>query len=248
MVDFINEVEEELRKDEYNRLLKKFGPLLVGVVALIIGGTAYLEWNKAADDKAARATSYAYVQASKLSSDGNNAQAIKDFVAISEKAPSGYAGLSLMRAAAISMRDGDRAQAVNFFDRAAQVFEKPRHKQLAQIKAAYILAGEGRYDDVRSRLGTLAQADQPYEYLARELLGFAAMQSGDMSGAREQFSYLSTIPGVTETIATRASQYLSLMAVDDAANAPVPTDTTETVPAEEDTAPNASAEDTPNDE
>lgn len=243
MVDFINEVEEELRKDEYNRLLKKFGPLLIGIVAVIIGGTAYLEWTKSNDDKAARATSYAYVQAGKLASDGNNAQAIKDFVAISEKAPSGYAGLSLMRAAAISLREGERAQAVSFFDRAAQTFEKTRHKQLAQIKATYILAGDGRYDDVSSRLGTLAQSDQPYEYLARELLGFAAMQSGDMSGAREQFSYLSTIPGVTDTIASRAEQYLSLMAVDAAANAPAPTDITEVEPADA-----VSTKDLPDDE
>ncbi len=229
MVDFINEVEEELRKDEYNRLLKKFGPLLIGIVALIIGGTAFMEWQKSSEDKAARATSYAYVQAGKLASDGKNDEAIRDFLAISEKAPSGYAGLSLMRAAAISLREGERAQAVSFFDRAAQTFELPRHKQLAQIKAAYILAGDGRYDDVRSRLGTLAQPDQPYEYLARELLGFAAMQTGDMSAAREQFSYLSTIPGVTETIAARAAQYLSLMAVDaqDAALAIAPTDETD---------------------
>jgi len=61
VVDFINEVEEELRKDEYNRLLKKFGPLLIAIIALIIGGTAYMEWQKSSDDKAARATSYAYV-------------------------------------------------------------------------------------------------------------------------------------------------------------------------------------------
>ena len=229
MVDFINEVEEELRKDEYNRLLKKFGPLLIAIVALIIGGTAYMEWQKSSDDKAARATSYAYVAAGKVASDGNNQQAIKEFLAISEQAPAGYAGLSLMRAAAISLRENERAQAVSFFDRAALTFEKPRHKQLAQIKAAYILAGDGRYDDVRSRVGALAQPDQPYEYLARELLGFAAMQSGDMTTARKEFSYLDTIPGVTETIAARASQYLSLMAVDAAANAPVPSDETETV-------------------
>ncbi len=220
MVDFINEVEEELRKDEYNRLLKKFGPLLVGIVISIVAATAYFEWRKVTQDKAARATSYAYVEAGRLASDGESDEAVRRFLAISQKAPSGYAGLSLMRAAAIELKAGKRAEAVSLFDRAAQRFEKPRHIQLAQIKAAYILTSDGRYDDVRSRLGSLAQADQPYEYLARELLGFAAMQSGDTSAAREQFSYLDTIPGVTETIAARASQYLSLMAVDDAGRAP----------------------------
>ena len=39
MVDFINEVEEELRKDDYNRLLKKYGPLIGAVLSLIVAGT-----------------------------------------------------------------------------------------------------------------------------------------------------------------------------------------------------------------
>lgn len=241
MVDFINEVEEELRKDEYNRLLKKFGPLLIAIVIAIIGGTAFLEWRKASDDKAARATSYSYVQASKMASDGKTQEAIANFLALSETAPNGYAGLSLMRAAALNLRENERAEAVSLFDRAAQKFEKPRHIQLAQIKAAYILTADGNYDDVRSRLSSLAQPDQPYEYLARELLGFAAMQSGDMPAAREQFGYLDTIPGVTETIASRAKQYLSLMSVDAASTAPVPQDGQDTPALEAVSAPEVGA-------
>jgi len=73
------------------------------------------------------------------------------------------------------------------------------------------------------------------------------MQSGDMSAAREQFSYLNTIPGVTETIAARAGQYLSLMAVDAAASAPVPSDDTDTM-AEGEAAISPPKEETPNDE
>jgi len=32
VVDFINEVEEELRKDEYNRLLRRYGPYILAVI------------------------------------------------------------------------------------------------------------------------------------------------------------------------------------------------------------------------
>ncbi|WP_371397086.1 tetratricopeptide repeat protein [Fretibacter rubidus] len=233
MVDFINEVEEELRKDEYNRLLKKFGPLIVAVIVAIIAATGYMEWQKSSADRMARAVSVAYVQAGEKANAGNTQGAIVDFIAISEKSPAGYAGLSLMRAAALELEAGNRDRAVSLFDQAASVFEKPRHKQLAQLKAGYILAGDGRYDDVRSRMAPLAAQDQPYEDLARELLGFAAMRSGDMGAAREQFSYLDSIPGVLDTVQARASQYLSLMKTDDAAKAPAPTDTTVTPPTEE---------------
>ena len=222
MVDFINEVEEELRKDDYNALLKKYGPLIAGVIVLIIAGTGFLEWRKSADDRAARATSASFVRAMETASKGDNEAAVSQLLELSEVAPEGYAGLSLMQAAAIKLEQGQRAEAVRLFDEAAQVFSRPRHAQLAQLKAAYILAGNGAYDDVQSRLGPLIAKDAPYEFLARELLGFAAQQSGDEAGAREQFAYLDTIPGVPATIKERASQSLSLMRAAAALKAPKP--------------------------
>jgi len=216
VADFINEVEEELRKDEYNKLLKKWGPFLLGIIAAIIAVAGYFEWQKSTADKAARATSAAYVEANNFASEGEVDKAYGQFLEVADKAPGGYAGLSLVRAASLKLEEGDRAEAVRLFDQAAQKFETVRHVQLAQLKAAYVLASEGRYDDVSARLGPLAEKDQPYEYLARELLGFTAMQNGDEPGARQQFSYLATIPGVPPTIQERAEEIMSLIKVDSA--------------------------------
>jgi len=214
VVDFINEVEEELRKDEYNVLLRRYGPYLLGVIIAIIMATGFVEWRKSADDKAARSTSAAFVEATNLAAEGNIEGATRQFLAIAEKAPEGYAGLSILRAAGLELEAGNSSKAVKLFDRAAGIFTTPRHKQLAQIKAAFILANERQFDDVRSRVELLAQKDQPYEFLARELLGFAAMQSGDLGAARQEFSYLSSVPGVPESIQQRAEQSLSLMQVE----------------------------------
>ena len=211
MVDFINEVEEELRKDEYNRLLKRYGPLLIALIVAIVAGTGFLEYRKYAKDKAARATSASYVAASNKAIEGEPEIALKEFLEIADKAPAGYAGLSLVRAATLKLETGDRGEAVRLLDQAAVTFETPRHIQLAQIKAAYILAGDGAYSDVLSRTVTLSAKDAPYEYLARELSGFAALQSGDEAKAREQYGYLESIPGVPATIKERAKQALSLM-------------------------------------
>jgi len=220
VVDFINEVEEELRKDEYNKLLKKWGPLMLAVIVAIIAAAGYIEWNKSSEDRAARATSAAFVDAANLAADGNTDAAVKNFLEIADQASAGYSGLSLMRAAALKLEAGETQEAVSLFDQAAQSFTEPRHTQLAQLKSAYILAGQGRYDDVRSRLVPLAEKDAPYEFLARELLGFTELESGKASKAREQFSYLETIPGVPQTIQERAKQSLSLMKVDATAKAP----------------------------
>jgi hypothetical protein len=211
VVDFINEVEEELRKDEYNRLLKRYGPLILAVIVAIVAGTGFVEFQKYSEDKAARATSASYVAASDQAADGNTDQAFSGFMDIADKAPAGYAGLSLVRAATLKLEAGDSAEAVRLLDQAASVFETPRHAQLAQIKAAYILANDGAYSDVINRAAPLMEKDAPYEFLARELVGFAGLKSGDESLAREQFGYLESIPGVPPTIKERAKQNLSLM-------------------------------------
>ena len=208
-----NQVQEELRKDDYNRWLKRYGPYAVAGIVAVVAAAGFYEWSKAQKEKTARATSASYIAAATAADGGNLDQAINDFIAISEKAPAGYSGLSLMRAAELELDKGNTPKAIAYLDQAAQAFELPRHKQLAQIKAIYILAGNGQYADVASRAAPLAEKDQPYEYLARELIGFAAKETGDLSEARRQFSYLNTIPGVPGSIQQRAKQYLDLMSV-----------------------------------
>lgn len=211
VVDFINEVEEELRKDEYNRLLRRYGPVLLSIVIIVVIIAGFIEFRKYSEDKAARATSASYVAASDKAAAGETLTAISDFLSLSEEAPSGYSGLALMRAAALQLESGDKTEAVRMLDKASIKFSLPRHAQLAELKAAYILASDGKHSDVINRLGPLAQKDTPYEFLARELLGISALALDDKNMAREQFGYLEFIPGVPASIRSRAKQNLSLM-------------------------------------
>ncbi len=222
MVDFINEVEEELRKDDYNRLLKKYGPAIGVVLFLVVAGTGFIEYRKYSDDKKAQAVSAIYTAADSKLDDGRSDDAVAAFADLGNTGPEGYAGLSFMRAAAILEDKGDIGGAVRFFDQAAETFSTPRHKQLAQIKAAYLLADQGAYSDVIDRVSPLAETGEPYEFLARELLGFAHSESGNKASAREQFAYLTSVPGVPPTVKQRAEQSMALMSAKASLVAPEP--------------------------
>ena len=222
MVDFINEVEEELRKDDYNRLLKKYGPIIGVVLFLIVAGAGFIEYRKYADDKKAQAVSAVYTAADKQLDEGRPDEAVAAFVDLSASGPEGYAGLSLMRAAAIRQNQGDILGAIRHFDKAAEKFSAERHKQLAQLKAAYLLADQGAYADVIGRVTPLAETEAPYEFLARELLGYAHAESGDEAAARDQFAYLTSIPGVPATVKQRAEQSMALMGTKASLSAPQP--------------------------
>lgn len=236
MVDFINEVEEELRKDDYNLLLKKYGPAIGVVLFLIVAGTGFLEFRKYSADKKAQAVSAVYTAADTKLDNGQADDAVSAFADLGETGPEGYAGLSFMRAAAILEDKGDVGGAVRYFDQAAEKFSTPRHKQLAQIKAAYLLADQGAYSDVIERVTPLAETEEPYEFLARELLGFAYSESGNVSSAREQFAYLTSVPGVPATVKQRAEQSMALMSTKASLAAPEPLKTDEPqVPSETET-------------
>lgn len=233
MVDFINEVEEELRKDDYNRLLKKYGPIIGVVLFLIVAGSGFMEYRKYANNKEAQAVSAIYTAADKKLDLGQPDEAVASFVDLGATGPEGYAGLSFMRAAGVRQDQGDLAGAIRHFDQAAEKFTTPRHKQLAQLKAAYLLADQGAYSDVIARVTPLAETEAPYEFLARELLGYAFSESGDASSAREQFAYLTSIPGVPATVKQRAEQSMALMSTKTSLAAPDPISEPVTQPQEE---------------
>ncbi len=221
MVDFINEVEEELRKDKYNQLLRKFGPYIVAVIIVIVAATGVYEYRNYAISQTAKAASAAYESAGKIEKSGDLQAAIAKFTDLAEVAPDGYAGLALVRAAGLKVRLGDMNAAVALFDQAAAKFDQPLHKDLASLKAAYILLDLGRYSDVQARLGVLAVDGAPYQNLAKELLAQAAFRSGDIETARTGFTYLSNAPGVAKGIQSRAAQALALINVEHAL--PLPT-------------------------
>lgn len=210
MVDFINEVEDELRKDQYNVLLRKWGPLIAVVAIGIVAAAGFYEYTKSSSDRSARNASIEYIAASDALSAGETDNALARFEAISQKAGSGYAGLSLSRAAQIELDRGNLARAVALLDNAAASFDTPLHSELAQYKAALILSDMGRNDEVLQRVNPLIDVGKPYTHLARELRGFTYLALNDLARARRDFLFLSTSLDAGESLITRANQMLAL--------------------------------------
>jgi len=188
----------------------------LGLIIAVVLVAAYFEFSKSRDSRTARSVSAAYVEAGEKASKGDIDEAVRHFVAIADKSPSGYSGLSYMQAASLKL---DQNQPLE------RAFEKPRHADLAQLKAAYVLTGQGRYDDAALRLAPLAEKDAPYEYLSRELLALALKETGDIDGAKKEYSYLENIPGVPASIQERAKQAMTLIRVAEDTAAPVETKT-----------------------
>ncbi|MCP2669980.1 tetratricopeptide repeat protein [Maricaulaceae bacterium EIL42A08] len=208
MVDVFDEVEEELRQERYQALLRKWGPwVLGGAVAIVAGVAGYQIW-LAQSTAAAEASSDTYIEASTLFEEGDLAAANSAFADMAESGPAGYATLSLLRQGEIAIAENRATDAARFFEQAAARAPEPLTRQLAQYKAALALFDTLSYDDLSVRLTPLTEGDAYFGSLARELIAAAAMRDGRWDEARGEYELLSISLDAPPGVSRRANEAL----------------------------------------
>ena len=232
MVDVFDEVEEELRRERYQAILRTWGPWVGGAAAAIViavSGYQIWEWRSGA---AAASASDAYMEASAAFEVGDLAQADALFGELAANGPRGYAAISLLRQGEIALLQGDAETAGRLFERAGERAPDAVTRQLAQYKAALARFDALSYDDLTVRLDPLTQGAAPFGPLARELMAAAAVRDERWEEARRAYRLLSVAldapPGVSRR-AAEALAYIRQNAPEAAEPAPEP----ETAPASE---------------
>ena len=201
MVDVFDEVEEELRKERYQQLLRTWGPWVGLVAALIVVGVAAYQFLSHRSDVAAANASDRYFAASEAASGGDLTAADEAFAALAEEGPPGYAALALLRRAAIAQEQGDLEAAARLYEQAAERSPERLLADTARYKAALARFETLSYDDIQVRLAPLQQGAAPLGALARELIAAAALREERWDEARSAYRLLAVgldgAPGVS---------------------------------------------------
>ena len=214
MVDIFNEVEEDLRRDQYLKLWRRYGIWLAAASALLVVGTgAFSIWRTWHADKLA-AVSEALVAASSLEADGKHREAAEAFAKLGEGAPGGYHVLAGLRQAAALATAGDMPGAVTAACGDAAL------RELASLKAAFILVDTATPEDMAKRLAPLAAEGRPWRHSARELQALSALKQGRKDDARTILTAISDDQAAPEGLRGRASELLA--AIGKPVTAPTP--------------------------
>jgi hypothetical protein len=210
LADIFSEVEEELRRDKYNALLRRYGLWVAGVSLLLILAVALhqMVWEPMRNARIYR-VSDTYDAALALSMAGQNQEADAAFAEIAAGDHDGYAALALVKQAEIAEAAGDISRAAALYAQAGERADDEALAGLAQIKALYAMADEASYDEILARAESLANADSPYQFSARELIAAAAVRAGDLQRATREYQYLSLAPETPPGIRTRATEGLA---------------------------------------
>ena len=110
MTEFFREVDEDVRRDRIIQIWTKYRYIFIGLAVLLVAGTGAWRVYEHYRDEAAEAASAKFEAAAQLARDGKSAEAAAAYEALSKTAPSGYASLARLRAAAeISASDPQAA-------------------------------------------------------------------------------------------------------------------------------------------
>ncbi|MEM6486820.1 MAG: hypothetical protein AAF677_00895 [Pseudomonadota bacterium] len=174
---FIREVSEQVRQDQMIAYARKYGPLALGAIALLIAGVALAQWLEARATEAARDRGAAFVEA-----EGAEPEAVAGLVAALD-GPA--ATLGQMRRAQALADAGRTDEAAAVYLAVTQDGLAPRrYAGLAALEAARLQALAGDVEAAELTLGDAILGGGAYVPMAYELRAVLRLNAGDTEGAR----------------------------------------------------------------
>lgn len=212
MNDIFREVEEDLQEERLLKLWKQYQKPLYGVVSAILLGTlGYILWgNYQQSQNLQSAANYAKVveiasraYSSKLdqkSKETHLNHAIQMAEAHMMDATSNYQDLYYLMVGGLLTEVKNPKHAMEVYENYLKKASRPEFKDMALIKWSYLALDAGKFDEIKTRLQTIANKKGAWQGAAIEVLGLVALEEKDFQKAYKLFDELykngDTIPAL----------------------------------------------------
>lgn len=206
------EVDEEFRRDQALRAWKQYGNYVVAVaLAVIIGVAGYQGWNYWQTFRAETAGTAYHQALSHLEQDRTD-QARTIFADLASNGHQGYASLARLQLAGIMAEQGEVEEAVAAYDAVAEDGSAAREfRDLARVRAGYLLAETASPDDLQERLTVLEGADSPWRNAVREIVASAHYRTGNLMEADRLMNEILADPEAPQSMRQRAQMMVELL-------------------------------------
>lgn len=200
------EVDEEVRRDKLTQIWDRFGTLIlagcVGIVVLVGSYKGWQYWQAQLAEKAGME----WYNAITLSDAGKIAEADAAFDEITKSGHKGYSVLAKLSQAARLGQDGKSSDAVQIYDGVAAdtAIDQPL-RDLAKVRAAYLLVDTDSVSDLTSRLSGLDGSNSSWRHAVREILALAHVRAGDFKAADEQLKLVLADPATPAALRARTA-------------------------------------------
>ncbi len=200
---FIEEVTEELRRDQLYAMFRKWGWLPILLIVLLVGGAAYREYYVAQQRSAAQNFGDALIAALQVEDPEARVAAIGEVEATDASA---QILLALMAASLQAGTDGADGAADGLRVLADGADVDPLYRDLLLLRAQLLDPGEGLEN--MAVLDTLALPGRPFRPLAMEQQALLQARVGDVEAAVSILRILEQDSQATDGLQERASQLI----------------------------------------
>ena len=209
MADIFREVDEDLKRERYLKLWRRYGKYMVGAAAAIVLATAAGSWWREHKAASREADGARYVEALILAERGKVAEAANAFAALAEGAGGAYPTLARLHEAGLRAKAGDREGALGAYEViAADSSVEAVYHDLAVILIAFHSLDAAAPAALAERLAPLTVDSNPWRYSARELTAILSSRAGDHGRAKEIYTALMNDPEAPASLRGRASEML----------------------------------------
>jgi hypothetical protein len=212
VADIFDEVDEELRADRAQALLKRYGGLIVAIALLIVGSVAGWQAWRWWQNKQNLAVAAEYLNATRIADaagpakDARAKEAIAALEKVASGAPEGYGTLARLRAAALEADSGNPQAAAALWDQVAgDGAADPLLRDLASLNWVNHAIDTGDPAMIEARLKPLASPENPWHPLAREAQALLYMRQGKNEQAKDTLRTLAQDVTAPEGVRARAN-------------------------------------------
>jgi hypothetical protein len=210
---FFREVNEELRSDQLSHAWKRYGRVVIGIAVLIVVGTAGWRGYEYWDNNNSSASGDRFIAALDLAQANKNDDALAALAAIEKDGTGSYPLLAKMRAASVQAAKGDAAAAAKAFGDVGNDTSAPAAiRDLAKLRAAWLLIDSGTYEQVSAEVQAMAVPANTLANSAREALGLSAYKAGKLTEAKQWFKQIAEDATAPRNVANRAQIMLDNIA------------------------------------
>lgn len=209
---FFREVDSELRQDQAKALWDRFGSYIIGgAIAIVVGTAAFVAWDHWTTNKA-NASGDIYLQALAQAREGKTDEAKASLEKLEAEGYGAYPVLARLRTATLLSQSGDFKGAVAGFDAVAADTSVPTSiREMARLRAAFVLVDHGTYAEVAQRVEPLTADTNALRHSAREALALSAWKEGRAADAATLFDQITEDEATPMNLRRRAEMMSELI-------------------------------------
>lgn len=213
MSDIFQEIDEELRRENFAKLWQRYGVYLIGLAVIIVVAVGAVAGWRAYQLRLHQVEGERYSLALDLARQGKDKDATDVFAELGRQAHGGHATLARLEEAALKAKNGDVNGAVALYDAlAADGAADPAYRDLAKLLAAQYELKDGDPKAVIARVAPLTSATSPWHPTALELMALAQLKAGNKTEARAVYQRIADDLAAPQGLRARAAEMAAALA------------------------------------